>query len=341
MAGFLAALARVASRAGVAAQSAKSGAGGLWSSARKTVAQKSKGGSSGLFGFGGRGRKRPGVSKPSQPKLIAFNEQAPQLEKPKIDFGKLMGQMGNPNALADARAQAAKQEAAQQANQPQQRGWNNVPEQFQQAGEEAEGLGKKFLQMLGSVTGVSDKMDGLKALLAGDVVTAAKKLAVGTLKAATLLVTLPIALKKFSESVLESREKLRTYNTSIGAAFSRLDMQRMRLDWRQANATSGTASGLANQVADLRENTQAIRELAGNVTNLIGIGAAIVAKVGLMPLNQMSKQLNDILVELGLRREGDPKPINRQFIDDIAGGANLLPKDRLPNPPRLGAGWRP
>lgn len=320
--GFLAALARMAARVGPAARAAagKRGTKGIWNTLRK-MAGNAAGNASG------------------NPLTIPHNQPQAVVPTPKINYSSLLKQMGNPNALADARAQAAKQQAEQQAAQPQQRGWDNLGAQMRDSLDSAKEFGKGLVGVLGSVTGFKDGVDGVKALFAGDLSTAVKSLGKAAIKSSVSMFTIPFALKKWTESLVDSREHLRYFNARIGAAYSRLDIQKFRLNLRQANATSGTTTVLADQLSQLRENTQSIRELGANVINVFGITAARYANMFLQPLNKIAGFLEEKMENIA--GVPGPKGINQKFIDNLAAGQGLLPKDRLPNPPRLGPNWRP
>jgi hypothetical protein len=152
-------------------------------------------------------------------------------------------------------------------------------------------------------------------------------------------------LKSFVGHVVESNRALGKWNGRLGASFSMLDIQKMRMDIRTANATSGSGAELNKSFSELLNEFQPIREGLARGMNLLAITATKLTTTGLQTLKELvkvfpklqelidaiekmeealqgKKQLNYQgnlqLIELARMGAADPKPVAkpRQFLDD-------------------------
>jgi hypothetical protein len=109
-------------------------------------------------------------------------------------------------------------------------------------------------------------MEGGGAALAGGVTASGAALAggavVGTIAVAGAFV---VATKKMGEALIDSQRGLAQWNGTIALAIAQTDIHRMRLDSRQAAATSDNVAELNDAMRRLRESTQGLREGFANL----------------------------------------------------------------------------
>ena len=109
-------------------------------------------------------------------------------------------------------------------------------------------------------------MEGGGAALAGGVTASGAAIAggavVGTIAVAGAFV---VATKKMGEALIDSQRGLAQWNGTIALAIAQTDIHRMRLDSRQAAATSDNVAELNDAMRRLRESTQGLREGFANL----------------------------------------------------------------------------
>lgn len=115
-------------------------------------------------------------------------------------------------------------------------------------------------QSLGTV------LSQIRALAAGGAIVGLIR---GTAQAYYTISTLPKKLKDFGESVLESQRHLSHWNAGINNSFAVLDAERLGRNIKLANATSGSASGLAKSQSKLEESLLPVQIRANNLLNNI------------------------------------------------------------------------
>lgn len=121
------------------------------------------------------------------------------------------------------------------------------------------------------------------------------------LGAGVAAVTLPLAAKKFAESVLGAREYLAQFNGQIAGAFARMKQQDVRLNIRTGAATAGTTTALAGAVMQMKEAIQPIREALVNIFNFLGAIAARFVEATVFIVNQFIKLVNLLGDLLGVK----------------------------------------
>jgi len=71
----------------------------------------------------------------------------------------------------------------------------------------------------------------------------------------------------FGQLTVQSRERLREFNGTISAAFSRLDTQRIQLGIREGKATKNSTADLVDAMRELNESTQGNRQALMTLVN--------------------------------------------------------------------------
>lgn len=252
-------------------------------------------------------------------------------KKPEIDYGRLVSMMGQPGAKQELQAEAAERQQQEEIAQ----------QKAKQAADEAEArsrtLGGRLAQLtdnvietasgmvrfLGTVTGLTDAKEALASLIKMDFTNAAKSGTRALVKMSLIVVTLPIAIKKWSDSLVESRRELIRYNSRIAAAIARLDYQQFRLNVRGAAATQTSTVRLTEAVAEFREAFQPLSEDMRTVVNTLATGLVRLGTLTLFAGNIAAKmspllQLVDKLIDK-LEKEGlidKPDEIGLQAVLD-------------------------
>ena len=195
--------------------------------------------------------------------------------KPAVNYGQMMANMGNKYAYQDQEIEQRKADY-QQRQQAQQggQGQAQLQEMAANAGEAAKSLGG----VIASTTGLSDGVDAVSKAMSGDLLGAIKSAATMNLKLAAAIVTLPMAIKAWSESLLESRREMAKYDGRSVAAFARLDVRKTMLDIGSSQARGESTASLADAVGDLRDELRPIEDGLANITNWVGVGVTRVAQ---------------------------------------------------------------
>lgn len=227
--------------------------------------------------------------------------------KPQLDYGSMFRQMGNPQAYQEAERRAANRPAS--AGQPQSGpgtrssapaggNWmrfikqsmggnfntgqlSNMPD----LGDTLKDLGHLAL----SATGVSDSMDGFQKLLGGDVSGAMKSFATAGLKATAMIVMLPPAIRRWTESLVESRRQLAYFSGRATAAFAGLDAQRITLGMRTSRDTSTSTVRLVKALQQLNDASQPLQAGTITVINSVATGVAKFTTANLQLLNMIKE----------------------------------------------------
>ncbi|HQU44424.1 MAG TPA: hypothetical protein PK867_16505 [Pirellulales bacterium] len=204
-------------------------------------------------------------SAPAAPAPIAKESSFSSLASDKNNFADLLSGKKSPSDVSGAHADAQQKAAGQQQQ-------DADKEQSEEARKKA--------------------IEGLK--------TIGKAAAVGGVS----LLTIPPAMKKFSESMLASQEDLKKYNGQIAMAFARVHHGNVRRDIATGRATAGSTDVLARAVNEMRDETQALRNASTNALNYLAAGMAktvtLLSKLAIVP---------DILraIEGNTTPEVDPK----------------------------------
>lgn len=280
-----------------------------------TAARGAMGG--GLSGFVRSAAKRFGQAA-AQGETAGAGQAA---AKPQINYGGLVSKMGDPLAYQEEAKRVRRDTHQQRVQEHRAEQHRATPLGRAQgvadgAAEAAESLGG----IVANATGVTDGLDGISKLLHGDVTGALKSFTTSTLKVVTSVVTLPLAIKAWSESLVESRREMSRFDGRSAGAFARLDARKTMLDIHSGQARGETTAGLANAVADLREEIRPIEDLLANMTNGIGTiatrfaqGLAVVTKMlplvsSLVENTKKKPDESQLPLDILLGRIGNPAP---------------------------------
>lgn len=141
-------------------------------------------------------------------------------------------------------------------------------EEQDQRDDKAKGaLGDVGKALFAPVTGIAE---GFSGLLKGDLAGALKGFAKSITATATVLITLPPALKKFGESLTESIRTTAMYDGRTSFRMAGLDVQKIHLDMQYGKNTGGSASAFLDEMKALRQEFQPIRGAGGILLNNIG-----------------------------------------------------------------------
>ena len=128
-----------------------------------------------------------------------------------------------------------------------------------------------------------------------------------------------IAIHEWSEALLASQEKLGLYSGQISASMGMLERQALSLNIAQARGTEKSFSMLAEEIAEMRANTQPIEELATNVKNLVGVGLLKITNSFtryLKPIAEMLQEWFDWAVDA----EENKSDTNRELLNNFMQG---------------------
>lgn len=140
--------------------------------------------------------------------------------KPQLDFSRLMGNMNRPNAITAERSR--------------------VEEQAKRNDSKAQ---------LEAETAERDKVThGLK------------KLTLGLTSLGIAVLTIPGAITRWGDSLVDARRHLGMFDGRIQSAISRLDIQKLQLDQRFAQATGKSSARVLAAQENLREAYEPLRE---------------------------------------------------------------------------------
>jgi len=148
----------------------------------------------------------------------------------------------------------------------------------------AKSVASRVAQMLasGAAGGTGGVPTGALGGALGRLATVAAKnpytaLATAAYVATVALFKLPGAADRFATSLVESRRHLARYSGTMAVAYAKLDYQQRILDWKTANATSGSTSLVTGSLGSLRNETQWSRDAMGTLSNL---GSYLVIQLG-------------------------------------------------------------
>lgn len=157
---------------------------------------------------------------------------------------------------------------------------------------------------------------------------------------------IPKAFRRLSEHILGAAEDFKHLDANLAGAFARLEIQKLKLDMRTANAISGSTMALASAVEDMNEQFQPLREVSHNLKNLLGTGLAVAASAAfrLSGWELAIKGLRDAL-EKYIGTEKDDRWPTRHLVNNLVRGIDATTgqprKNRLPPPPGPGGGGMP
>jgi hypothetical protein len=114
-----------------------------------------------------------------------------------------------------------------------------------------------------------------------------------------------MALKGFSNRLLEGQRVFAQYNGQTASAFAQLDVNRIQRDIRQGNANAGSTEGLARALDSLEE---ALLPLETVITELLNRGAVV--------LIELIKPLIDSAVAVAKGLDGVAEMFGGDVIDD-------------------------
>lgn len=154
---------------------------------------------------------------------------------PFINYGALMGQMGNPNAMASAMSQAKADAASAKAEQE----------------------------------SIKREHDSAKA--AGELADSLRTLRRSAMTAFGAGIGLYYGMKKFGEYAEDRGRTLAPFSASIMRESVRLDVQRLRHEVMRARGTEATASWLLRSTYQFREHVRPIEQLGENIANIAGV----------------------------------------------------------------------
>lgn len=132
-------------------------------------------------------------------------------------------------------------------------------------------------KLLANVTGLSDAFDGTKKLLKGDFWGAIKSAASASVKLWTTMIGLPIAIKRWSDALVESRREMAKYSGRTLTAFARMDVAQIRRDFQFSRGTASSSSRLVDATNEFRDAFQPLRQDLTTVANAL---ATVVVHVG-------------------------------------------------------------
>lgn len=115
----------------------------------------------------------------------------------------------------------------------------------------------------------------------------------------TVGITLIPVATKFAEALVLAQQHLQVYSGTMALAMANLERQQFMLDVRQARATEGSFYALTEELAEMRENTQPIREISANLKNVLGTAFLRLVNLVAEPLGRIAKNIDDFAVEKG------------------------------------------
>ncbi|MCC7424824.1 MAG: hypothetical protein IT428_31520 [Planctomycetaceae bacterium] len=177
--------------------------------------------------------------------------------KPQVNYSNLMGQMGNPNAYQQEKDRQGFERYQQQKQEEHRKSFGGQADSLAQSSIEA---AKGLADIVTSTTGVKDQFEGVSKLLSGDVLGGLKSFATGIVKSVTAIVTLPLALKAWGESLLESRRELSRYDAKSSVAFARADASKTMLDIRSSQVRGDSTAKLADAIREVREELRPLED---------------------------------------------------------------------------------
>jgi hypothetical protein len=145
------------------------------------------------------------------------------------------------------------------------------------------------------------------------------------------------ALRHFAERIADSNRGLVKFNAQIAESFARRDVGELRAQFKLAQATSGSATMLNDQLATLIEDIQPFRNALGTMLNLLGTGMALGAR-GLAMLMKMHPVIA-LGVDLAEKIENNTKKTRdaemqaqtKDFLRDIQSGLYAQPASVKPS----------
>lgn len=255
-----------------------------------TAARKGAGSAAARSG----GKKAAGGIAPSPEWFLASQGKAPKSPagKPDIDFGKLIANMGRPQARQEAEQEATEKDLKRRVDE--------------------------------------DEMNSRQRLVDG-----IKGVTKGFVGLFTALFVVPPLVKRWTESLTESRRQLQMYNGRIAASIARLDVQKIRQDIQFAGRTGVSTAGLMDVIGEFNESFQPVREDMRTVMNTAG---TVVVKAGALLADAASAVIDfmpgardalDALEEDRKRKLRDEAVPVHRFLRDLADPKRNLP-DQLP-----------
>lgn len=235
--------------------------------------------------------------------------------KPQVNYSQMLSNMGS---------QTAYQNAVQQP----------TPAPPRTVG----GLVKSLGSTVANATGMSDLGSGFKKLFTGDVMGAVKDFTKSITKAGTAIVGLPVALQRWTESLVESRREMTRYNGTIATAFSRMDSSNVRNQILTASNTQGSTRSLVEAKTQLDSTVRPMNQDFATLTNSVGwIGAKIGSTFGsAYPLLRKIAGYGFVLdaIEKNTRKASEKDlPQGRGFLKELEDGKHLGNGARPPLPP--------
>ncbi|MCA9109324.1 MAG: hypothetical protein KDA52_05225 [Planctomycetaceae bacterium] len=116
----------------------------------------------------------------------------------------------------------------------------------------------------------------------GEMVGLFKKMTSGIVGFVSGLAVFPKVAERWTSALVESRRHLAQYNGTLASAHTQLDISRLRMDMRTADATAGSTANVVEELKRLQEKMQMFREMKDTVSNgfatmFLGIASAIVS----------------------------------------------------------------
>lgn len=236
--------------------------------------------------------------------------------KPTVNYSQMMTQMGNPQAY---------QQAVTPPPAP------PPPRTFR-------ATASKLASTVTDALGLKDAFGGLQKMLKGDVVGGMQDLAKGITKAKLAFVGVPLALERFTRSLVESRREQAQYSGAIATAYAKLDAQQFRRDIQTASGTQGTTVALTESFNELANATRPMIQDVMSGANILGI---IAAKVGTLvgSFYSVFRTVNlygpllDAIERNTRKTSGRDMTLAKGFLDQLQRGDHAGGGARPPLPP--------
>ncbi|MCA9111088.1 MAG: hypothetical protein KDA52_14145 [Planctomycetaceae bacterium] len=156
------------------------------------------------------------------------------------------------------------------------------------------------------------------------------------------LAVFPKTVNRWASSLVESRRHLANYNGTLASANAQLDISRLRMDMKTANATAGSGANVVEELKRLQEKMQPFREMKDTVTNgfatlFLGIASAVTdAGTNISQSIGLTKLIRELEVILGMQQQQQPMMPLHHAVQDILNNFGRDQSGARPPLPPLG-----